>query len=65
MIIPNGRLVPRHAPPDLWQRWKQSGQPALEGQIFPANPRFELVVARGSDKVLTQRRRDPADRPEV
>jgi hypothetical protein len=35
------------------------------GQIFPANPRFELVVARGSDKVLTQRRRDPADRPEV
>ena len=24
-----------------------------------------MVVARGSDKVLTQRRRDPADRPEV
>jgi hypothetical protein len=52
-------------PPDLCKRWGRSDHPPFGGQIFSRNPRFELVVARGSDKVLTQRRRDPADRPEV
>ena len=52
-------------PPDLCKERGQRDQKSFGGQIFSRNPRFELVVERGSDSVLTQRRRDPADRPEV
>ena len=41
----------------------RSDQRTLRMQIFSLTAGSELVVARGSDTVLTQRRRDPADVP--